>query len=103
MNGSVDDCENSDGSFMFTSESVGEGHPGEYGTLLGVVSPLSRVCCGWGGGRRPNRGMQGVRWFAQRGECEIGILLGSCCSAHQRGVPRIGAVQEMCFWKRSLF
>lgn len=36
MNGTMDGNYEHDGSFMFTSESVGEGHPGEYRTPLHV-------------------------------------------------------------------
>ena len=88
MNGTLEEpCKDGDGSFMFTSESVGEGHPGEYGTLLGVVSPLSSV--GWGG---THRGMRGVWWLrtAQRGECELEFCWDTAALLNREGILELG-------------
>ena len=97
MNGSVDEsCEDGDGSFMFTSESVGEGHPGEYGTLFGVASLLSRVS--WGG---THRGMRGARWLriAQRWECELGFCWDSAALLNREGFLELGLCKRCVFGK----
>lgn len=46
MNGQVDDLNNSlyDGDFMFTSESVGEGHPGKIAHTCTSLVQLNTTC-----------------------------------------------------------